>query len=305
MHPEALAVYAAAKRRGLKDSDWPMRVLCGRQFVVSEEMNRLAFETIQSQVRDGKDSNSLETPRTSQLPAQALTLVVSGAGGARTSVWLCWEKDGDVGIASGAKQMIVRAGGYRPGQTGIFMPREPCVWDEKSGLAILRIAFIVSLINHPRFTCAREVKPKGRQRRRVERVLGRPAKGWTEVGWSIGKPVMPRGGEISEEGHPKALHWCRGHYRRARSSQPRAVWLEPPEVLEAGWYVWVRDCWKGDPAYGLRLQRHAPRLPGEKREPPGAASPSKALDRARFEALGEAERRALVEAGFAPSFKLH
>lgn len=166
-----------------------------------------------------------------------------------------------------------------------------------------RLAFILSLINTPRkvqIGPATGMDWTRQHRRAVERVTGSAAMAFSVVSWELGRKCAAIGNEITTEGHPKALHWCRAHWREARKGQPKAEWINVPAKGGWGWYCWVADCWKGHPDYGVKLQRHQPRMPGDK---PGQAlvTAQATPDKTRWEAMSAAHRAAMVEAGFAPT----
>lgn len=172
--------------------------------------------------------------------------------------------------------------------------------------ALSRLSFILALINEPRIV---EASPASgldwsrQHRKAVERVAGKAAMAFSVVSWKIGKHAKAIGNRLSEEGHPKALHWCRAHWRRAEEGQPKAEWVNIPRKGGWGWYCWAADCWKGHPDFGIKLQRHEPHFEGEPRS--RYIGGDRVLDSTRFAAMGAAQRAALVEAGFAPSQTLH
>ena len=165
---------------------------------------------------------------------------------------------------------------------------------------------IISLINEPRIveaTPASGLDWSRQHRKAVERVTGKAAMAFSVVSWKIGKHAKAIGSRLSEEGHPKALHWCRAHWRRAEEGQPKAEWVNIPRKGGWGWYCWAADCWKGHPDFGIKLQRHEPHFEGEPRSRYIAGD--RVLDSTRFAAMGAAQRAALVKAGFAPSLTVH
>jgi hypothetical protein len=126
---------------------------------------------------------------------------------------------------------------------------------------------------------------------------------FSTVRWKIGKRTQAIGNCLTEEGHPKALHWCRAHWRRAEEGQPKAEWVNIPRKGGWGWYCWAADCWKGHPDFGIKLQRHEPYIEGEPRS--RFVDGPKILDETRFSAMAAVQRAALFEAGYAPSRALN
>ena len=160
-----------------------------------------------------------------------------------------------------------------------------------------RVAFILSLINQPRkVMLSREAGPR-QHRRRVEAVTGKAAQAWTNVGWPVGSPVFRRDGVLTTEGSRKALHWCRRYLAPAIKGEPKAEWID------GRWQRWVRDCWRGHPAFGIKLQDHMPRLPGHKAGDKGDMLAI--LPQTKLDALSGAQRAALVASGHVASATLH
>jgi hypothetical protein len=119
--------------------------------------------------------------------------------------------------------------------------------------AILIISFIMSLINQPNIT---SVSPAlSRQQRRAMARSGKPSSGSLSiVQWNIGEGAKARALAASG-GKPRALHWRRGHWRRAEQHYHGAV-----QRSEGGWWQWIEGMWVGHPAFGVIKSIHAPQI---------------------------------------------
>ncbi|MFC3569189.1 hypothetical protein, partial [Paracoccus simplex] len=199
-------------------------------------------------------------------------------------------------------------GGFTPGGTKCWVPIEATQdCSVLSAQLTARLSFIVSLINEPRAvdrTPASGMDWTRQHRRAVERVTGKAAQAYTVVGWEIGRPVAAKVGQITTDGHKKALHWCRAHWAKAAEGEPKAEWVNIPRKGGWGWYRWVKDCWKGHPDYGIKLQRHEPHMPGDPKSLHVGVG-SEVVDQMRLAAMSAMQRHSLVEAGFAASVTLH
>jgi hypothetical protein len=97
----------------------------------------------------------------------------------------------------------------------------------------------------------------------MERTTNAAVGSYVVVGWEIGKTVAVRQ-SISTSGHRNALHWRRAHWSIAKEGEPKAEFVNDPTQNMFGWYRWVRECWAGNPDFGVKLHRYEPRVSGEK-----------------------------------------
>lgn len=317
MHPETLRIYEAAKRRGLKATDWPMRIMAGpHHFHVTLPVHTAAKAIAR---HEGLQSDDFVFPTSARLPSEKMVLTVDGPGGACICLLLLRDEDGGILCHTATDRAIISEFGFFPGTSDVrrALPEQyddsvvaaylAATTDADIAVRAWRLAFILSLINTPRkvqIGPATGMDWTRQHRRAVERVTGSAAMAFSVVSWELGRKCAAIGNEITTEGHPKALHWCRAHWREARKGQPKAEWINLPAKGGWGWYCWVPDCWKGHPDYGVKLQRHQPRMPGEKARHPQAAAQA-VLDKTRWEAMSVAHRASVVEAGFAPTTTLH
>ena len=146
---------------------------------------------------------------------------------------------------------------------GAYVPGEHMLISQKfskdSDLAnafiimIFKCSLIMSLINQPNIT---SVSPAlSRQQRRAMARSGRlSSSGPSIVRWNIGEGAKARALAASG-GRPRALHWRRGHWRRAEQHYHGAV-----QRSEGGWWQWIEGMWVGHPAFGVIKSIHAPQI---------------------------------------------
>jgi hypothetical protein len=304
MHPETLRIYEAARKRGENPKSYFMPVLTGpHHFHVTPSVCRAASAiAVHKSVEE--DDGAFRAPVTARLPANSMVLTMAEHPGEPPLVWVLGkaeDAEDEVVISLASSESITQVCSYIPGEIG--GRQNPNAYKDFVWYVHRRIAMIVSLINTPRkvdITTPSGLDWTRQHRKAVERVTGSAAMAFSIVSWELGRRCKAVGNEISTEGHPKALHWCRAHWREAAKGQPKAEWVYVPALGGWGWRTWVTDCWKGHPDYGVKLQRHQPRMPGEKPET-SKASGQAVLDKTRWEAMSAAHRAAMVEAGFAPT----
>jgi hypothetical protein len=177
--------------------------------------------------------------------------------------------------------------------------------DEEKHSSVFLFGILLSLLNEPRRVVQRAAEgPEWTRphRREVERVTGRAALAYTVVSWEVGSGVRALGSTAeADQAFKMPLHWCRAHWRESNSTCPSAQWVTPM-FRRPGWYVWVRDCWKGHPDHGIKVQRHEPRMPGES---PVRVKQDPVPSAAKLDALAAQQRAMLVQSGHAPSASLH
>lgn len=307
MHPATLNRYQEALARGEPASGFGMQVLSGcHHFHIGRSVlsvaRAMAVHEINASTKAGR---AIVFPVISRLPASKLVLTCQGDEGRVTVCILEESDDGSVWAIACAPEGFQTIGGYLPGSD----------FHEIAGRvrgvagvveALLITAMAMSLINEPRIV---ECSPAAgldwtrQHRKRVQAVTGQAAMAFSTVRWKIGRRTQAIGNCLTEEGHPKALHWCRAHWRRAQEGQPKAEWVNIPRKGGWGWYCWAADCWKGHPNFGIKLQRHEPYFEGEPRS--RYVGGESVLDATRFSAMAAAQRAALFEAGYAPSRALN
>lgn len=121
--------------------------------------------------------------------------------------------------------------------------------------ALLYVAFALQTINQPRF-----VTPSKRDVSMVKRQAFRKATGrftpdsWNLVSWNVDKPVKAKPYEEGGGGK-QALHFRRGHWRKAKEQWERARWSE----TRNRWEIYVHGYEAGHPAFGVKKSYHMPR----------------------------------------------
>ena len=116
-------------------------------------------------------------------------------------------------------------------------------------------AMALQTINQPRF-----VVPSKRDVSMVKRQAFRKATGrftpdsWNLVSWNVDKPVKAKPYEEGGGGK-QALHFRRGHWRKAKEQWERARWSE----ARNRWEIYVHGYEAGHPAFGVKKSYHMPR----------------------------------------------
>lgn len=294
MHSSTLKQYRLAKSRGMLSTDVAALLTSPHQFHVSAGVVEAA-RTIGRHEFAGDDEPRF--PENSRLPAGQMVLSLQMDDG--PVVVALRQRAADVVaivFAEGVPQCI---GSYFPGR------REARSAPDGRGHegSLAHIAFCVSLLNEPRRVTANPVtgvRWSKEQRAKIRKITGRAALAYSVVSWEVGSGVRAKGGRKEDASLRVALHWCRGHWRRAESHHPKSVWVQPFVSEVAGWYTWVAGCWKGHPDFGIKLQKHEARMQGERRSSP----PADFSGNEKLQVMGAQQRRATAEAGFAPTSKL-
>lgn len=123
-------------------------------------------------------------------------------------------------------------------------------------------SFVLSLINQPRMVSTSSALSR-QQRRMIERKHGSASsKNMSVVKWDVSKSSASAHSERSGGVDGKALHWRRGHWRRAekdwKGARQRLDALRPEE--RDLWWQWIEGMWVGHPAYGFVQSVHAPKM---------------------------------------------
>lgn len=324
MHPKTLEILEAMNRAGQDEKQPPFNVLTGpHHFHISRGINDAAFAIACDEMQHSLDQGEqFSTPINSNLPCESMVMTVHRENDDVEVYLLKAENDYIViclavwypGFPYACSVMI---GAYVPGQ-GIHKVPEAiqktefarqfmaAIDDDTLLGSISRIAFIVSLINEPTRVAKTEATAQEinrAHRKRVERITGKAAQAWTNVRWTVGERSAAKRSKGDEEWKGRALHWCRAHWRSCNPGDVGAQWVDRKSGGKSGWHKWIKDCWRGHPDFGIKLQRHKPAMPGEKR--PGAQYPTAIVDQTRFKAMGAQQRASLAAAGFAPSAALN
>ena len=305
MHPAVLKIYEGAWRRGAGADDPVIRAIAGaRHFVVGEAFLKLACETVEREFKGGLDADEpVHVSDFGGLPWDGVLLVLEGADGDGSPLVVHVGRLADSTAIYGVA--VVRPGVRFPVSTiapGALLcqSRYSINVDEIPAAGFgLQISALLSLINEPRIVEVRPGRASRRYTRRVRKLTGRPPMAWSDVSWTIGKRVASKHVPNGEAGSPRPLHWCRGHWRKADPGIANAQYIFLPRRSGWGWYTWVTDSWKGHPDFGIKLQRHVPRLEGEKPRLPAGIS---LLPGTKWEAMNAAQQAALRTAGYGPDY---
>lgn len=149
--------------------------------------------------------------------------------------------------------------GWTPGKPGFYKSElmnfgadQPTMIQEA-----LQAAFFLSVLSQNRFV-RRESGGSRQQKRALLRQYGFAPECWHRVTWNIGEDVKAKVAATDPQ-NAMPLHFCRAHWRKAQEGQPKAI-----ERNDApGWWCWVSECWKGHPAFGIKLHHYTPRLRDE------------------------------------------
>jgi hypothetical protein len=118
---------------------------------------------------------------------------------------------------------------------------------------LVAIAYMLVLINTPRFTTRAQLPRQ--TRRRIDRGTPEGASDRISViSWNLTKPKL-EAGESLGSGRHMPLHYTRGHWRQCVAHLDRAH-LHADGVHR----MWIEGFWSGHPAYGIVRSIHAPKL---------------------------------------------
>lgn len=135
------------------------------------------------------------------------------------------------------------------------------IGEDKNYSNVVRAIFgIIQVINNPRFV-VQQPAGKRHERRQAHRGMGKAVDAWHKISWDINKPVVAKK-PYDETFHKMPLHYTRGHWRRAKNTDPKSV-LRPnalnPEHRKI-WWTWIEGFWSGHPAFGIKKSYHAPKM---------------------------------------------
>jgi hypothetical protein len=150
--------------------------------------------------------------------------------------------------------------GYTPGKQGFVISDLHYVGASQEVMIqeALQDAFLMSVLNHDRFVRRSPAAGSRQARRSTERALGFAPAGWYRVTWNIGEDVKAKVAD-SDPDSARPLHFCRAHWRQAIEGQPKAIARNDAP----GWWCWVKECWRGHPAFGIKLHHYTPKLRDE------------------------------------------
>jgi hypothetical protein len=311
MHPTTLRVFERLKRSN--PDHWSVRFCeVARHVHASRALGDAACAIANHQMSVLRDAGSvvpISAPIGATLPGQKICLTVEGDPHAISFLTQA-EFGGPVDWSVVVYGPTIREGHpyarWVPGRP--ILCRDDASRDDAALVVsdAFRFGIILSLMNEPRRVSLRPASGLDwtrQHRKRIERLTGKPALAYSNVSWQVGAGVRAKNSKDGDSDLKMPLHWCRAHWRKAEPGMASAQWLEPTQGSPAGWYLRVKDCWRGHPDHGIKLQRHMPRMPGEKISE--VEWPSGPPSEAKLAAMGAQQRAAMVQAGFAPSAWLH
>lgn len=213
-----------------------------------------------------EDSLGIEAPDGSMIFAPVVTLTIFDVPNMRTDGFALFVRGSSLAHANindDAVYCFVTNGenlklllGWIPGRPGFAVSglmECGCGQDEAIQNA-LQFAFLFQIINQERFVKKTAAAPR-QQRRSIERKLGFAVNGWHSVTWNVGSEVKAKVAETDSE-NARPLHFARAHWRRAQEGQPKAQRRNDAP----GWWCWVKESWRGHPAFGVKLHHYTPKI---------------------------------------------
>jgi len=142
-----------------------------------------------------------------------------------------------------------------------FAEDDPIVGNRICNIMVVA-SFVMSLINQPRMVSTSKALSR-QQRRFIDRKYGPSgSKNVNIVKWDVSKSSAASHAASNGGVEGKALHWRRGHWRRAQENWKGAV--QRPDALRPEerdlWWQWIEGMWVGHPAYGFVQSVHAPKM---------------------------------------------
>ena len=110
-------------------------------------------------------------------------------------------------------------------------------------------------INTPRFVIQRQQKVHPFHKAKIKKMLGKfTPDSWNLVQWNVGEPVKSKD-EETKSGGKQALHFRRGHPRKAEEHWEKAYW----STVRNRWEQYIHGYEAGHPRFGIKKSYHLPR----------------------------------------------
>ncbi len=110
-------------------------------------------------------------------------------------------------------------------------------------------------LNQPRLVVQKPMPLNFLQKQNFRKSTGSFApEAWNMVSWNVEEPVVARTYEEGRGGR-QALHFRRGHWRKAEEHHKNAQWSEKRNR----WEKWIAGYTAGDTAFGVKKNYHLPR----------------------------------------------
>lgn len=117
------------------------------------------------------------------------------------------------------------------------------------------VAMALQTINQPRFVIPSKRNVSMVKRQAFKKATGRfTPDSWNLVSWNVDKPVKAKPYEEGGGGK-QALHFRRGHWRKAKEDWERSRWSE----TRNRWEIYIHGYEAGHPAFGVKKSYHMPR----------------------------------------------
>lgn len=118
--------------------------------------------------------------------------------------------------------------------------------------SLRRVACILMVLNTPSFVIS--VPSGSRQaRRQLARTKGIAQTRWTKITWQVDQKKAVSG-EANPTNIQQALHYRRGHWRKAESHHAKSV------PFDGEFKTWIDGYWAGHPAFGFIKQTRHPKI---------------------------------------------
>jgi len=126
---------------------------------------------------------------------------------------------------------------------------------EASHVGLRMVSFALQTINQPRYVVAGKRDVSLVKRQSFKKATGRfTPDSWNLVSWNVDKPVKAKDYEEGTGGK-QALHYRRGHFRKAEPDWPTARWSD----ARSRWEQYIHGYEAGHPAFGVKKSYHLPR----------------------------------------------
>ena len=110
-------------------------------------------------------------------------------------------------------------------------------------------------INTPRFVVQRQQKVHPFHKAKIKKMLGKfTPDSWNLVQWNVGEPVKSKD-EETKSGGKQALHFRRGHPRKAEEHWDKVYW----STVRNRWEQYIHGYEAGHPRFGIKKSYHLPR----------------------------------------------
>ena len=120
---------------------------------------------------------------------------------------------------------------------------------------IRKVCVALQTINQPRFVINKTKPFSSSKKAMAKKVLGRfTPDSWNMVTWNVGEPINAKEHEEGRGGK-QALHFRRGHPRKAEEHWAKAYW----STIRNRWEQYIHGYEAGHPAFGVKKNYHLPR----------------------------------------------